>query len=108
MFDLFKYKLRKIKSNAWKSKGKAIVYNLQTEIKGDYQDFLTSDYIKELTTRVDKGKKVLDLGCGTGVLSLAHPANVRPNNETRRTLVKRFMKFCLCSKNSRKTAKKSW
>lgn len=70
MFDLFKYNLRKIKANSWKSKGKTAVYEKQTSIKGDYQDFLTLDYISELTKRVKENSSILDLGCGTGVLSL--------------------------------------
>jgi ubiquinone/menaquinone biosynthesis C-methylase UbiE len=70
MFDLFKFKLRQFKSNAWKSKTKAYVYEKQTNSTGDYQDFLTRDYILELTKRINDDATVLDLGCGTGVLSM--------------------------------------
>lgn len=70
MFDLFKFKLRQFKSNAWKSKAKAYVYEQQTNSKGNYQDFLTQDYILELTKRIKNDATVLDLGCGTGVLSM--------------------------------------
>jgi ubiquinone/menaquinone biosynthesis C-methylase UbiE len=70
MFDLLKYNLRSIKSKSWRSAGKAAVYEKQTSVKGDYQDFLTNDYISELTKRLNKRSKILDLGCGTGVLSL--------------------------------------
>ncbi len=43
---------------------------MQTNSTGDYQDFLTRDYVNELTKRIHNGASVLDLGCGTGVLTL--------------------------------------
>lgn len=77
LFSHLRFKLRQLnedlkhfKSNNWKSPRNAEIYNSKTNTIGDYQDFLTTDYLKELTTRIEQGAQVLDLGCGTGVLSI--------------------------------------
>jgi len=70
VFNQLKFKLKQFKIRAWQSKGKASIYNMITKINGDYQDFLTDQYIKELTSRINLSSSILDLGAGTGVLSL--------------------------------------
>lgn len=67
----FSRDVRSFKSNNWKSATNAAIYDRATSATGDYQDFLTTEYLNELTSRIAPTTRVLDLGCGTGVLTLA-------------------------------------
>jgi ubiquinone/menaquinone biosynthesis C-methylase UbiE len=59
------------KSNVWQDKERAEKYVVATDTKEDISYFLVEQYIGELKKRVGAGARVLDMGCGTGVVSLA-------------------------------------
>ena len=59
------------KSTAWTSAERARVYDQSTNSKADYIHFVTTEFIQELTQRIAPASQVLDLGCGTGVLTTA-------------------------------------
>ena len=62
--------ITKFKSNVWQDKSMAEKYVKATDTKEDISYFLVEQYIGELKKRVGEGARVLDMGCGTGVLSL--------------------------------------
>ena len=64
-------KISAYKSNAWQNEAMAEQYVISTGNKDDYSYFLFEQYLEELKKRVDAGARVLDTGCGTGVVSLA-------------------------------------
>lgn len=59
------------KSNVWQDKERAEKYVVATDTKEDISYFLVEQYIGELKKRLGAGARVLDMGCGTGVVSLA-------------------------------------
>lgn len=61
----------KYKSNVWQDKTLAEKYVKATDTKEDISYFLVEQYIGELKKRVAAGARILDIGCGTGVISLA-------------------------------------
>jgi ubiquinone/menaquinone biosynthesis C-methylase UbiE len=63
--------LKSFKTTAWTSDDTARRYERNTSSQVDYLHFLTGEFVKELTQRVPAPASVLDLGCGTGVLTLA-------------------------------------
>jgi ubiquinone/menaquinone biosynthesis C-methylase UbiE len=62
---------RQFKSDAWTSPQRASVYDQTTNSKSDLTHFVTQQYIARLTARIAPAARVLDLGCGTGVLTKA-------------------------------------
>jgi ubiquinone/menaquinone biosynthesis C-methylase UbiE len=63
--------IKTYKTGAWTSTERARVYDQTTNSKVDYTHFLTQELIRELTQRIGAPGPVLDLGCGTGVLTTA-------------------------------------
>jgi len=63
--------LKNYKTGAWVAGETARAYDRNTSSQVDYLHFVTGEFIKELTRRVPVGSSVLDLGCGTGVLTIA-------------------------------------
>jgi ubiquinone/menaquinone biosynthesis C-methylase UbiE len=63
------------KNRAWTSAERASIYDGATNSTSDLMHFLTGIYIKKLTSNILSGSKVLDLGCGTGVLTKALAAS---------------------------------
>ena len=63
--------IKAYKTAAWTSGERARVYDQTTRSKVDYTHFLTLELIAELTQRIAPSQPVLDLGCGTGVLTTA-------------------------------------
>lgn len=61
--------IKAFKSTAWTSTERANVYDQTTNSRADYTHFLTTAFIAELTARIAPASQVLDLGCGTGVLT---------------------------------------
>ena len=59
------------KTTAWTSADRARVYDQTTNSKADFTHFLTTEYLGQLTRRIAPRSHVLDLGCGTGVLTKA-------------------------------------
>ncbi len=59
------------KTTAWSSTERARLYDRNTNSKADYTHFLTGEFLQELTQRIAPASQVLDLGCGTGVLTTA-------------------------------------
>lgn len=59
------------KSAAWTSTERAQIYDRTTNSTSDLTHFLTTEFIGLLTQRIAPGSAVLDLGCGTGVLTKA-------------------------------------
>lgn len=59
------------KTTAWASAERAQLYDRNTHSKADYTHFLTGEFLHELTQRIAPASQVLDLGCGTGVLTSA-------------------------------------
>lgn len=62
---------KQFKSEAWSSPQRASVYDQTTNSKSDLTHFVTGQYLERLTSRLEPGAKVLDMGCGTGVLTKA-------------------------------------
>jgi len=63
--------IKAFKTAAWTSTERAQIYDQTTNSKVDYTHFLTTVFVQELTQRIAPAGRVLDLGCGTGVLSVA-------------------------------------
>ena len=59
------------KSNVWQDKKMADIYVKATDSKEDISYLLVEQYMDELKKRVSSGARVLDMGCGTGVVTLA-------------------------------------
>jgi SAM-dependent methyltransferase len=59
------------KSAAWTSTERAQIYDQTTSSKTDLTHFITTEFLGLLTQRIARGSAVLDLGCGTGVLTKA-------------------------------------
>lgn len=59
------------KSAAWTSTERAQIYDRTTSSTSDLTHFVTSEYIGLLNQRIAPRSQVLDLGCGTGVLTKA-------------------------------------
>lgn len=59
------------KSAAWTSTERAQIYDRTTSSTSDLTHFITTEYLGLLTQRIAPGSRVLDLGCGTGVLTKA-------------------------------------
>ena len=62
---------KQFKSGAWTSPQGAQVYDQNTCSKSDLTHFVTGEFLERLTQKIPAGAKVLDLGCGTGVLTKA-------------------------------------
>ena len=62
---------KQFKSGAWTSPQRATVYDQTTNNRSDLTHFVTSEYLARFTERLAPGARVLDLGCGTGVLTKA-------------------------------------
>ena len=60
--------MKAFKTGAWTSTDRARSYDASTNSKTDFTSFLTDEYIGQLTRRIAPRSRVLDLGCGTGVL----------------------------------------
>lgn len=67
--------IKAYKTAAWSSNEGARQYDRNTNSKADYTHFLTGEFLRELTQRIAPAAKVLDLGCGTGVLTTALAAS---------------------------------
>lgn len=63
--------IKAYKTGAWASNERARIYDQTTNSRADYTHFLTTEFISELTRRIVPAAQVLDLGCGTGVLTTA-------------------------------------
>ena len=63
--------VKHFKSAAWTSNERAQVYDRTTNSTSDLTHFLTTEFIGLLTQRIAPRSAVLDLGCGTGVLTKA-------------------------------------
>jgi 2-polyprenyl-3-methyl-5-hydroxy-6-metoxy-1,4-benzoquinol methylase len=64
-------KISKFKSEAWQNKSRAKKYVEATDSKGDIAYFLVQQYMSRIKEHVGAGGRILDMGCGTGVISLA-------------------------------------
>lgn len=64
-------KISDFKTKAWQDKGKARKYRRATESKTDLSYMLAEQYLQVLAAYAPAGSKVLDMGCGTGVISMA-------------------------------------
>ncbi len=60
--------MKAFKTGAWTSTERARAYDASTNSKTDITSFLTDEYLGQLTRRIAPRSRVLDLGCGTGVL----------------------------------------
>ncbi len=58
-------------SAAWTSTERAQIYDRTTSSISDLTHFITTEYLGLLNQRIAPGSRVLDLGCGTGVLTKA-------------------------------------
>jgi ubiquinone/menaquinone biosynthesis C-methylase UbiE len=63
--------VKAFKTAAWTSAERAQIYDQTTNSKTDLTHYLTTEYIGALTQRIAPRTQVLDLGCGTGVLTKA-------------------------------------
>jgi ubiquinone/menaquinone biosynthesis C-methylase UbiE len=63
--------VKSFKSAAWTSTERAQIYDRTTNSTSDLTHFVTTEYIGLLTQRIAPKSAVLDLGCGTGVLTKA-------------------------------------
>lgn len=64
-------KISEFKTKAWQNTAKAKRYIQETGSKTDLSYMLAEHYLRILASNVAPESKVLDMGCGTGVLSLA-------------------------------------
>jgi ubiquinone/menaquinone biosynthesis C-methylase UbiE len=60
--------MKAFKTGAWTSTERARSYDASTNSKTDFTSFLTDEYLGQLTRRIAPRSRVLDMGCGTGVL----------------------------------------
>jgi ubiquinone/menaquinone biosynthesis C-methylase UbiE len=67
--------MKAFKTSAWTSTERARVYDASTNSKTDFTSFLTDEYLGQLTRRIAPRSRVLDMGCGTGVLVKALAAS---------------------------------
>lgn len=63
--------VRQFKSSAWTSSERARHYDRSTRSTADLTHFITTEYIALLTARIPPNSRLLDLGCGTGVITKA-------------------------------------
>lgn len=63
--------VRQFKSTAWSSSERAQHYDRTTRSTTDLTHFITTEYIALLTGHVAANSRLLDLGCGTGVITKA-------------------------------------
>jgi len=63
--------IKSFKFTAWTSTDRAQSYDKSTSSTSDFMHFVTSEQIGLLTQRVPPNSSVLDLGCGTGVMTKA-------------------------------------
>ncbi len=63
--------VKQFKSVAWTSAERAQIYDRTTNATNDLTHFLTTEFIGLLQQRIAPKSAVLDLGCGTGVLTKA-------------------------------------
>ena len=64
-------KISDFKTRAWQDKGKARKYQRATGSKTDLSYMLAEQYLQALAQFAAPGSRVLDMGCGTGVISMA-------------------------------------
>jgi SAM-dependent methyltransferase len=64
-------KISQYKSRAWQNRARAQRYAAATGSTTDLSYFMVERYLDRLAAEVPAGAEVLDVGCGTGVLSLA-------------------------------------
>lgn len=64
-------KISDFKTRAWQHKGKAKKYQRATGSKTDLSYMLAEQYLQALAEFAAPGSRVLDMGCGTGVISMA-------------------------------------
>lgn len=63
--------VRQFKSSAWTSSERARHYDRSTRSTADLTHFINTEYIALLTARIPPNSRLLDLGCGTGVITKA-------------------------------------
>ena len=64
-------KISQYKSKAWQNRARAQKYAVATGSTQDLAYFMVERYLDRLAAEVPAGARVLDVGCGTGVVTLA-------------------------------------